>query len=106
MGYKPRKHQRGTFVRKARKQPEGGIPASLEKLGTRKRGTKQVWVPVPVQVIGEGSSESAGKRMRTTSVFDRIEEQQAGDSSKRTNSVFDRIEEPTADPARQGRREL
>jgi hypothetical protein len=53
--------------------------------GVNKKRTKQVWVQVPVTVIGEGSSESAGKRQRTT-------------------SVFDRLEDPATDPARQGRR--
>jgi hypothetical protein len=37
-------------------------------------------------VVGEGDSESAGKRQRTV-------------------SVFDMLEDPSADPARQGRRE-
>jgi hypothetical protein len=53
---------------------------------SKKRGPKQMWLPVNVQVIGEGSSESQGKRQRTT-------------------SVFDRLEDPAADPAMQGRRE-
>jgi hypothetical protein len=39
---------------------------------------------VPVTVVGEGSFESAGKRQRT-------------------NSVFDRLEDPLVDPAAQGR---
>jgi hypothetical protein len=105
MVYEPKKNQKGTFVRRPRKQQDGIIPANLEQLGTRKRGPKQVWVPVPVQVIGEGCSESAGKRLRTASVFDRLEEQPSADLGKRSNSVFDRIDEQTADPARQGRRE-
>jgi hypothetical protein len=52
----------------------------------RKRGPKQIWMPVNVQVIGEEDSGSAGKRQRT-------------------NSVFDRLEDPSAAPAVQGRRD-
>jgi hypothetical protein len=59
---------------------------------------------VEVQVIAEGSSESAGKRQRTNSVFDRIEEVCDEQGRNRTPSVFDRIEDPEADPAAQGRR--
>jgi hypothetical protein len=55
----------------------------------KKRGTKQVWLPVNVQVVGEEDSGSAGKRQRTSSVFDRLED--PADLS--------------ADPAKQGRRE-
>jgi hypothetical protein len=51
---------------------------------SKKRTMKQVWLPVPVAVISEGSSESARKRQRT-------------------NSVFDRLEDPAADPMNQGR---
>jgi hypothetical protein len=58
-------------------------------------------MPINVQVIGEGSSESQGKRQRTGSVFDRLEEQ----GVEQTGSVFDRLEDPAADPAVQGRRE-
>jgi hypothetical protein len=39
---------------------------------SKKRGTRQIWVQVPVQVVGEGSAESAEKRQRTASVFDRL----------------------------------
>jgi hypothetical protein len=53
---------------------------------SKKRNTRQVWLPVPVRVVGEGSTESAEKRRRTA-------------------SVFDRLDDPAADPARQGRRE-
>jgi hypothetical protein len=59
-------------------------------------------MPVPVQVVGEGSSELAGKRQSKNSVFDRMEEQ--GGREEETASVFDRIEEPAEDPAMQGRR--
>ena len=65
---------------------------------SKKRGQKQVWMPVNVQVIGEESSESQGKRQRTSSVFDRLEDPPA-------ESVFDRLEISAADPAVQGRRE-
>jgi hypothetical protein len=75
----------GTYVRRQRQTgPEKG--EAREPLGYKsKKRTKQVWLPVPVAVIGEGSSESAGKRQRT-------------------NSVFDRLEDPSADPENQGRR--
>jgi hypothetical protein len=75
----------GTYVRRQRQPgPEGG--GAREPLGYKsKKRTKQVWFPVPVAVIEEGSSESAGKRQRT-------------------NSVFDRLEDPTADPEDHGRR--
>jgi hypothetical protein len=105
MVYEPKKNQKGTFVRRPRKLQDGIIPANLEQLGTRKRGPKQVWLPVPVRVIGEGCSESAGKRPRTASVFDRMEEQPSVEPGRRSTSVFDRIDEQSADPAQQGRRE-
>jgi hypothetical protein len=56
-------------------------------------------------VVGEGSLEAVGKRQRTDSVFDRIEEQAGCQIGQRSGSVFDRIEEPSAVPALQGRRE-
>jgi hypothetical protein len=59
---------------------------------------KQVWMPINVQVIGEGSSESQGKRQRTGSVFDRLEEPTVDP----TGSFFDRLEEPGADSAAHG----
>jgi hypothetical protein len=83
-----RKSKGGTFTRRPRGQ---GLNQAMDVTSvpqgalSRKRGTKLAWVPVPVQVIGEGSSESAGKRQRTA-------------------SVFDRLEDPSADPAGQGRR--
>jgi hypothetical protein len=82
------KKKKGTYIRRQRKSDgEGGSAAANAPLGAknRKRGTKQVWLPVNVQVVGEGSSESAGKRQRTV-------------------SVFDRLEDPSAAPAAQGRR--
>jgi hypothetical protein len=66
----------------------------------RKRGVKSVWLPVRVQVLGEGNDESGGKRPRTSSVFERLEE-----PGMAANSVFNRLEDPSADPARQGRRD-
>jgi hypothetical protein len=97
----------GTYVRRPRKNvaaPEQDIMRAPLNDTNRKRGPKQVWLPVSVQVVGEGSSESAGKRQRTT-VFDRIEDPNAVPEGQRMNSVFNRLEEPSADPARQGRRE-
>jgi hypothetical protein len=86
--------QKTTFRRKQRISSDVVMKESnLLPPGNRnkKRGTKQVWLPVNVQVLGEGEedSSSAGKRHRTNSVFDRLED--PNDSS--------------ADPARQGRRE-
>ncbi|KAK1692965.1 hypothetical protein QYE76_009662 [Lolium multiflorum] len=101
------KNQRGTFTRRPRNQSDlPGLDKPIVPQGTknRKRGTKQVWMPVAVQVIEEGSSESAGKRQRTNSVFDRLEEVGEEQGRNRTASVFDRIEDPVADPAAQGRR--
>jgi hypothetical protein len=101
------KNQKGTFTRRPRNHND--LPG-LDKLpvpqGTknRKRGSKQVWMPVQVQVIEEGSSESAGKRQRTNSVFDRLEEMNDEQGRNRNESVFDRLEDPMADPAAQGRR--
>jgi hypothetical protein len=79
---------RGTFVRRARQNSLPSVHDRLElpgSSGNRKRGSKQVWLPVPVRVVGEKET-SEGKRQRI-------------------GSVFDRIEEPSVDPARQGRRE-
>jgi hypothetical protein len=79
---------RGTFVRRARQNSLPSVHDRLEppvNSGNRKRGSKQVWLPVPVRVVGEEET-SEGKRQRV-------------------GSVFDRIEEPSADPARQGRRD-
>jgi hypothetical protein len=79
----------GRFVRKPRNPSDNQVRDLLKApLGalTKKRNTRQVWLPVPIRVVGEDSSESAEKRRRTT-------------------SVFDRLDDPSADPARQGRRE-
>jgi hypothetical protein len=89
----------GTFVRRQR-NTDRVHPADQSQLplGTnRKRSTKQVWLPVAVQVLGEEDSDSAGKRQKVQSVFDRMEEP--------AQSVFDRLEVPSADPAQRGRRE-
>jgi hypothetical protein len=97
----------GTYVRKVRKDPVQPVqdkPHVPLGTGSRKRRTKQVWLPVPVQVVGAESSGSAGKRQRTNSVFDRIEDPAGGQGTRVTTSVFDRIEETSADPAWQGRR--
>jgi hypothetical protein len=97
------KRYTGTYVRRPRKpnaetlQITGQLPPDSR---SKKRGSKQVWRPIPVQVIGEEGSESAGKRQHTNSVFDRLEDP--------SPSVFDRIEDPmniSADPAAQGRRD-
>jgi alpha-ketoglutarate-dependent taurine dioxygenase len=92
---------------------------------SRKRGPKQIWMPVQVQVIGEGSAENAGKRQRTNSVFDRIEDPAddhegmqrpfsvfnrlevsvSDKAGERSDSVFNRLVNPSADPEVQGRRE-
>jgi hypothetical protein len=97
-----KRSKKGTYVRKPRQ--EGEIkqvePSLLPSNTGRKRRTKQVWMQVPVRVVGEGSSESAEKRQRTTNVFDRLEEGGAG-----ATSVFDRLEDPSADPVKQGCRE-
>jgi hypothetical protein len=78
----------GTFTR--RQRPDANLQIAERKLlpqGNRtNKHTKQIWVQVPVQVVGEGDSESGGKRQRTA-------------------SVFDRLEDPSADPVRQGHRE-
>jgi hypothetical protein len=83
------KQVQGTFARRARKV-DATAPSSFVPLGMggRKRGSKQVWLPVEVRVVEEGAAQSAGKRQRTNSVFDRLEDP--------TN--------PSADLAGQGRR--
>jgi hypothetical protein len=84
--------QKSTFRRKQRSAPDVVMKdTNLLPPGnkSKKRGTKQVWLPVNVQVVGEEDSGSAGKRQRTSSVFDRLEDPT----------------ETSADPARQGRRE-
>jgi hypothetical protein len=59
----PRRSRNGTYVRKQRASDQmnmDGQPQIPLGTGSRKRGPKQVWVPVSVQVVGEESS--AGKR--------------------------------------------
>jgi hypothetical protein len=83
------RNKRGTYVKRQRAVPSPQKQGqNLGPLGpnNRKR-TKQVWLPVQVTPV-EGSSESAGKKQRTSSVFDRLED---------PNAI-------SADPARQGRR--
>jgi hypothetical protein len=84
----------------------GGYDTQQAPLGalSKKRGMKQVWLPVPVWVIGEEFSEIAGKRPHLNSVFDRMEQPEVEGEFQR-ESVFDRIEDPSADPGRQGHRE-
>jgi hypothetical protein len=56
---------RGTFVRRARQQGSTSVHDRLEPpLGalSKKRGTRQVWLPVGVSVVGEGRSNMEGKR--------------------------------------------
>jgi hypothetical protein len=79
----------GTYVRRPR--ATGGsvnlqVPPGIQ---SRKRGTRQVWLPVPVRVLEEEITESTGKRQKTNSVFDRLED---------PNNV-------SAAPARRGRRD-
>jgi hypothetical protein len=55
---------RGTFVRRARKNSLPSVHDRLEppvNSGNRKRGSKQVWLPVLVRVVGEEET-SEGKR--------------------------------------------
>jgi hypothetical protein len=71
---------------------------------SKKRGAKAVWLPVRVQVVGEEQADQGGKRQRTTSVFDKMEDP-TGSHVDLRESVFNRIEEPSADPVMQGRRD-
>jgi hypothetical protein len=85
----PCRRQTGTYVRRKRhdeRQITAGRSQVPQGTTSRKRTTKQVWQPIAVQVIGEGSSESSGKMQHMS-------------------SVFDRLEQPAADPAEQGRRD-
>jgi hypothetical protein len=108
LGPQKKKGIKGTYTRRPRAQQEhqgSSLPQKQEGNRNRKRSTKQVWLPVPVQVVGEGSNESAGKRQRTASVFDRIEDPAEVQGERRGGSVFERLEEPAADSAMQGRRD-
>jgi hypothetical protein len=77
----------GTYVRKSRNNVGGGEITQVP-LGTmnKKRGSRQVWLPVPVRVIGEDAAESAGKRQKMASVFDRLEDpkQREADSARQS----------------------
>jgi hypothetical protein len=87
VGTDPKIKKKGTYTRYERKWSNHHVRENINLppgSQNRKRGTKQVWVQVPVKVLGEETSESSGKRQRTI-------------------SVFDRLEDPTVDPARQGR---
>jgi hypothetical protein len=78
----------GTFRRHRKEDSVQAVDHAVLTQGipSKKRGTRQVWRKVQVQVIGEDESESSGKRQRT-------------------ESVFNRLEDPAADPAAQGRRD-
>ncbi|KAK1686331.1 hypothetical protein QYE76_047179 [Lolium multiflorum] len=96
-----------TFTRRPRKSsntPADDLPKAPQGAATKKRSTKQVWLPVNVQVVGEGSDESAGKRQRTN-VFDKIADPKTNQEGQVSSSVFDRLQDPSADPARRGHRE-
>jgi hypothetical protein len=107
LGPTKKKNQRGTYVKRARRtDTPSNAGLNQEPLGVnknKKRSSKLVWMPVPVQVVEEETSGSAGKRQRVNSVFDRLSGQE--EDGQRTSSVFDRLEDPAADPAAQGRRE-
>jgi hypothetical protein len=77
LGFRSRGRGTGTYTR--RKRGDGSVlPSSkaVVPMGTmsKKRGTKQIWQRVEVQVVGEESSQTPGKRQRTASVFDRLED--------------------------------
>ncbi|KAK1642920.1 hypothetical protein QYE76_060725 [Lolium multiflorum] len=62
----------GTYVRRQRKLEASRPNEALHvPLGTtsKKRGPKKVWMPLQVQVVGEETTETPGKRQRTLSVF-------------------------------------
>jgi hypothetical protein len=89
-GTAPRRNKQGTFVRRHR-DSAGTNNSDLERVplgsSSNKRGPKQVWLPVKVQVVGEGSVDSAGKRQRTGTVFDRLEDQSGERQNRQTDSV-------------------
>jgi hypothetical protein len=99
--------RRGTFARRPRVTT--GVEASnvmsqIPGGKSKKRGVKAVWLPVRVQVVGDEQVVQGGKRQRTASVFDRIEDP-SGSHDEQRDSVFNRIKEPAADLAMQGRRD-
>jgi hypothetical protein len=120
--------RQGTFTRRTRSNPENSLPVHPrvpQGTGSRKRGEKQVWVPIAVQVVGDDETMTGGKRQRKNSVFDRMEDLTSEPGGHgNVESVFNRLEDPTggrgerqqvsvfqrmeiqeADPAAQGRRE-
>jgi hypothetical protein len=107
LGSKQRKNPAGTYVKRTRKTADltkaGGSQVALGVHQTRKRSSKTVWMPVPVQVVGEEAPGSAGKRQRVTSVFDRLDGHE--EEGQTSGSVFERLEDLSADPAAQGRRD-
>jgi hypothetical protein len=125
----------GTFTRRSRNSQavqEPVIGRALELAPTRapqgvrgrKRGSKQIWMPIPVQVVGDDGLMKDGKRQRKGSVFDRMEVENGGEEGLapagsvfnrledpiqgrgegQGNSVFQRLENQSADPAARGRR--
>jgi hypothetical protein len=136
MGVEGRSSRQGTFTRRPRNLPVAQEPMlsrakelapthAPQGVGGRKRGSKQVWVPIPVQVVGEKGLSNDGKRQRKNSVFDRMEVENGGDEGlAAAGSVFNRLEDPmvgrgeghgssvfqrletqSADPASRGRRD-
>jgi hypothetical protein len=104
-----------TYVRRPR-QKEGENPGAKQQAPSspvnRKRRTKQVWQVKNVQSSPSRQCENDGKRQRTSSVFDRLEENleaagASGVAGENVNSVFNRLERTpskSADPAMRGRR--
>jgi hypothetical protein len=96
-GTAPRVSKSRTFTRRPRKSlevAEAMMPQAPPRKMNRKRGPKQVWMPVKVQVVGEGDTEGLGKRQRTASVFERIEIPNEVQDGNQNSSVFSRLEEP------------
>jgi hypothetical protein len=96
-GTAPRVSKSRTFTRRPRKSlevAEAMMPQAPPRKMNRKRGPKQVWMPVQVQVVGEGDTEVLGKRQRTASVFDRMEIPGEVQNGNQNNSVFNRLEDP------------
>jgi hypothetical protein len=79
-----RRPRAGTYVRKERKniaskEPEVVSPRSPR---TKKRRTRQVWLPVGVTPVGTATEMgSGGKKQRVASVFDRISEPNSSSAS-------------------------
>ncbi|KAK1682768.1 hypothetical protein QYE76_043616 [Lolium multiflorum] len=125
----------GTFTRRTRSAQAALAPAASraqeiapnhapQGVGGRKRGSKQIWVPIPVQVVGDDGLSNDGKRQRKNSVFDRMEVENTrdvtvepvgsvfnrleaparGGGEGQSSSVFQRLDTQSADPAARGRR--